>query len=554
MYGFVLMALLSGCGRAYSEQRQLDEVYEAIALVNGEPIAVATFKEAYVDYLLKTGLQDESGHRRNVLDSQIDAQLLVQKARAEGIEQEERYTAAMHRIERKLLVDVYVSEQIYGSIQITEDDLKDMFVRSNTTLTVRHLYARTKEQADQLYERVLAGSSFEELAREVFADPVLAENGGLIGDITVDDMDIAFETIAFQLEVGEVSPPVKTAQGYSIIKLEDRFVKPLITETEFAERRDRMEHFVTYRKKVAARKVHLGALIEELAPQFDSASFDRLFAHIAGIPVPEQVEEVQAWMDLPLVTFGKGGEETVWTVRELLNVASETSEQQRARVDRPEALADFIHGLVARDEMARRSRKMGLDTSPKFVLERKEAIDGWIWDQALTAVTGAQVIPEDSLRAYYERYQDEFVSEPEVRVWEILLDTKKEAVDLLDRLRNESFENLAQAHSLRGRADETNGELGYLTRKQLGLLADDVFAAREGDVLGPIEVKGHYVLLKVGERRGGKLQSFEEARPEIDQQLRFTYKKALFQEEIDILRSQSIIQVKEEMLLGLALK
>lgn len=56
---------------------------------------------------------------------------------------------------------------------------------------------------------MLAGESFEALAEEVFTNPYLANNGGDIGEFTVDEMDIAFENAAFALNVGDVSAPVK---------------------------------------------------------------------------------------------------------------------------------------------------------------------------------------------------------------------------------------------------------------------------------------------------------------------------------------------------------
>ena len=96
--------------------------------------------------------------------------------------------------------DRYAAGAIYDTVQVRERDVADLFVRVNTTLKARHLYARTREQADRLYARLQAGETFEDLAREGFADSVLAARGGSVGYFEFDEMDPAFEDAAFARE------------------------------------------------------------------------------------------------------------------------------------------------------------------------------------------------------------------------------------------------------------------------------------------------------------------------------------------------------------------
>jgi len=84
--------------------------------------------------------------------------------------------------------------------------------------------------ADSLYQRILAGERFEDLAREYSDDPPSAARGGDLGYFQRGAMIEAFEDVAFSLGVGEVSPPVRTEIGYHIIKCEDAvpmYVEPL---------------------------------------------------------------------------------------------------------------------------------------------------------------------------------------------------------------------------------------------------------------------------------------------------------------------------------------
>ncbi len=551
--GALLFVVLAGCGQAHSEQRR-ELQGEPIATVDGEPIYSEDFREGYIDYLLKTGLQDTPSYRRQFLESQIAARMIVQDAVNSGITEEVRYREAVDRIEKKLLVDVYTRKAIFDTIRVDEDEMKDMFVRARTTLTARHLYARTKEQADRLYERLQNGEPFEDLARDVFADSALAYSGGYIGEFTLDDMDLNFEEAAFGMEVGEVSAPVKTAQGYSIIKLEGRFVKPLITEYEYAEKRDRMEHFVLYRKKVAARKAHVAEAVHALAPVYNEPVLDRLFAHVEGRPSFESGEGPTDWRDEELVSFELGGHRLEWTVRDFVEAAGDTRAEQRERVQTREHLVEFVNGLIVREDIARRAVERGYHRLPAFEVEKEKAVEGWIWSQSTAEIMERVVIPEDTLKAYYDAYRDEFAGQPRVRVGEILVETKERAEDVLAALGEHSFEELAQEYSLRPGADRAGGDLGYLNPEQLGVMAGRVMEAREGDVLGPIEVQGHYVILKVGDRRPAERQSFEEARPEIEKRLYFKKSRAHLKERIDSMRSVRPVTIDDALLMGLPLK
>ena len=74
---------------------------------------------------------------------------------------------------------------------------------------------------EELAAAVREGEDFGELAR-VYSEGPSGPQGGDLGFFGRGAMAEAFEEVAFGLEVGEVSDPVKTRFGYHIIKVEDR--------------------------------------------------------------------------------------------------------------------------------------------------------------------------------------------------------------------------------------------------------------------------------------------------------------------------------------------
>ncbi|NOX75205.1 MAG: peptidylprolyl isomerase [Gammaproteobacteria bacterium] len=78
---------------------------------------------------------------------------------------------------------------------------------------------KARIKAQDIWKRITAGESFEDLAKEFSDDPGSAEMGGDLGFFGRGIMEPDFEETVFTMQVGDVSEPVLTSFGYHIIKL-----------------------------------------------------------------------------------------------------------------------------------------------------------------------------------------------------------------------------------------------------------------------------------------------------------------------------------------------
>ena len=132
------------------------------------------------------------------------------------------------------------------------------------------------------------GSTFAKLALDVFNDPALKNSGGLLPPFTFDEMDPAFEDTAFQLPIGKISHPVRTPQGYFILKVEDRFKRPIITETEFYQKKHLFEVYAMNRARGNRRRNFLHQTIKEADVRFEDTTLQQLLRRITPrIPILE---------------------------------------------------------------------------------------------------------------------------------------------------------------------------------------------------------------------------------------------------------------------------
>jgi peptidyl-prolyl cis-trans isomerase SurA len=124
----------------------------------------------------------------------------------------------------------------YLSDQGAEDELiKQAFSRMQEEVRAAHIMIaleanalpsdtlKAYKQLLELRKSILSGKTkFEDAARETSADTWSAKNGGDLGYFTVFNMVYPFESAAYELEVGNLSMPVRSQYGYHLLKLLER--------------------------------------------------------------------------------------------------------------------------------------------------------------------------------------------------------------------------------------------------------------------------------------------------------------------------------------------
>ena len=81
-----------------------------------------------------------------------------------------------------------------------------------------HILVQKQSEAIAILDKIKKGEKFGKLARELSIDTGSAKRDGNLGFFGRGKMVKEFETAAFNLQVGQISEPIKTQYGYHIIK------------------------------------------------------------------------------------------------------------------------------------------------------------------------------------------------------------------------------------------------------------------------------------------------------------------------------------------------
>jgi parvulin-like peptidyl-prolyl isomerase len=207
--------------------------------------------------------------------------------------------------------------------------------------------AVAKSRADSLLKAIRGGADFIELAKKFSQEPGAATSGGDLGWFGRNRMVKEFEDAAFALKPGELSPVVKSAFGYHIIKVEDR--KPA-GQRPFDEvkgeifrqlAQSRADSTARRRADSLRRKLAAGGAAATLAAPYGGTKKTTAFA--ASDPVPGLGMVGGLREDLPGMTVKKWAAKTYRVANQYLALRSlERVPQRPAEFDevKPQATED----------------------------------------------------------------------------------------------------------------------------------------------------------------------------------------------------------------------
>lgn len=294
---------------------------QILVKVNGDIITQTELEERQIGVIRSRGLQPRNDQELaqvledvtpEVISGAVDELLLVQRARElgyqftdeqfqeiladlmaeNGFETDEQFQEALTQtegmtlddlrrvMERQILINQVQQIEVLGSVTLTEVEAREHYEANLSryteppTLTMREILVRLPEglgaaavtaadmarlEAEEARQRVLDGEDFELVAVAV-SDAASKANGGLIGPIEVSLLSSTLLDELADLEVGDMTEPIRTPLGYQVLRLEAR-TQP--EPTPFAEVQDQISENVFNDRRLAEYARYLDRLRTE---------------------------------------------------------------------------------------------------------------------------------------------------------------------------------------------------------------------------------------------------------------------------------------------------
>jgi peptidyl-prolyl cis-trans isomerase SurA len=139
--------------------------------------------------------------------------------------------------------------------------LSEILISTGSNPDDQEKLGQAKAKADDLMNRLHAGGDFTQLAKS-FSDGTTAAQGGDLGQYKRGQLDKVFEEKTFALKTGEYTEPIRTKQGYVILKV-DQHIQGGIPQYKDVEPEVEQNYFMS--KMEPAMRDYLAKMRDEAA-------------------------------------------------------------------------------------------------------------------------------------------------------------------------------------------------------------------------------------------------------------------------------------------------
>lgn len=489
-----------------------------LAQINDLKVTTAHFENRFKEVYYRTGqvLTPDETSKLTILNNTFSTYVLATFAKDMKLDQTREASFKLDEIKARVLTEEYLEQAQLADIEVTEAEIAEYFIRFNSILQASHLYAPTLEEANVLYARLQKGELFENLAKEVFQHPYLANNGGDVGSFTTDEMDIAFENAAFKLKVGEISKPVQTAQGYSIVKLTDRYTKPILTEYELAVKKPQITGYVYGKKKELKSRALMNDFINSL--EIDTDVFDRIWEKLNPNYALAISKNAEFLGSLNETTVLAKNAEFSFTMNDFIHEFFISPEELIYSIEDKATFRNFIIGTAYRAYMIQKALEQGID---KQKLVQESIQETYIHYLANTATGYLKSTIQNSEEELYQEFitnKERFDKPFYINLARIEVDTEELAEQILTELKNgASFTKMVKEHSINHEDIMTDGELGFENIQTYGFDGPKFAQLKVGELSEIIHNQtGKYQIYKCLGKEEAAPRSFEEARKQVN--------------------------------------
>jgi peptidyl-prolyl cis-trans isomerase C len=222
-----------------------EDANPVLAKVNGSEIRQSDVALAEEELGPSLAQMDPATKKDNVLSFLIDMKIVSKAAEDKKIENNDDFKKRLAFTRNRLLMDSLLASE--GKAATSDEAMKKVYEDASKQISgeqevhARHILVETEDEAKAVEEELKKGADFAELAKKKSKDPGAAD-GGDLGFFTKDQMVPEFSAVAFALEPGKISDPVKSQFGWHVIKVEEKRARKA---PEFSQVKGQIETYVT---------------------------------------------------------------------------------------------------------------------------------------------------------------------------------------------------------------------------------------------------------------------------------------------------------------------
>jgi len=524
-----------------------------LAVVGGDKIYAEDLNE-YIDRYQKTfkTFEEELEGRKDLLDTLIIQQLLIQEAYRMNIDESEEINRIVLANKDKFLLDILYKRIVIDQVNVTDDDVKDFYAKLEKKVKASHILVYSKDTAMLLIDSLKNGANFENLAVNFSVDPSAKTNQGNLGYFVYGQMDNVFSENVFKMEPGEISEPFETRFGWHIVKMIESAPNELRGPLD--KMYDQIKVSIENAMKSAKLDEYRKQLQEKYIVRVDTTTCEYLMHKRTSLYPPSLLNSLPK-NDFDVTQLDRDEKELIlanWeqgqiSLGQYLARIKQYGTQRAPNFDDYEGLANYIFQMNMMEILSVEARNIGLEDDAEYKRRirkfRELAMADVMQNDSLQHPDKPD---EGKLRQYYEDHPEEFVTPEKIHVYEIMFNSHNLAKTYALKVKSlDKFKSLATEHTERAGKRKSGGDLGYIEKRYYPLLFKAAKETAVGNVAGPINNKGKYSIIYVADKKPEQRKEFLMVKQNIMDTLEKLNRSEAFKKWVEKRKTEVSIKINE---------
>ena len=490
-----LVSLLSCSDHAVTDQT-------VIAEIGNQKITALDFQIAYE--LAGPGEKRTNNNitlkKEDYLHKMADKKLLAIAGLERNLHQKDDVQRLLKWYEKQETIRELYKQVVSGQVEVQEAEVREAYVLLNQRLLLRQLLFQSGEAAYGVYQRILSGDSFEQVALETAKSERELQHILAVKEFKWGELDERLEAAAYGLNHLQTSAPVKSEAGYHLLQLVDRKENLILTESGFAERQHYVETIIRRRKEAVLAKAYIKNLMADKRLHANGPILLKLTQRAQAILREKQLEKpvptfaqarmvrphLQGLMDETLAVF-EGG---LWTVGEFFDRLAEMHPQHRPDLTDPGKLQLDLAMMVRDDFLAEEAYSHNFQQNEAVRNEVRRITEEIVAKKMRRSLLDTTQVSAAEISQFYTENIVRYQVPEMVNIREIMVRSKKLADSLYAVIQSGGdIAELARNFSVRQWAAKKDGELGYFAGNAFGTVGRAAFRLAVGQLSEPVPVK-----------------------------------------------------------------
>lgn len=234
----VLASMQASAAETVSRKLAIEFQGEVYAEKNGSVVTQEQI-DAYLSNVPerdRPGVVSDPGRIGKMVDSMMLQQRVVDDADHANLLADPDLSARIYQAATSLIAEEQVRKVLEeAELDSYEERARELYLAkpdmfmSEPSADFTHVLVSTSDKSDfeavrivsEILDKLESGRDFDELVLEYSDDPSVGDNKGSFDNTPRGDLTERFANTLFELEVGEISDPVRTQYGWHIIRLDE---------------------------------------------------------------------------------------------------------------------------------------------------------------------------------------------------------------------------------------------------------------------------------------------------------------------------------------------